>query len=184
MEEDREIIYIDEAGFYLNVKLGRTWAKKGHTPCFEEYCRYSHLSAISGISAKGELFFKLQGRSFHSGDVAAFLKDILQYVGKKITVIWDGAKIHQGKEVKALLQQQEDSSQEQICLVRIPSYSPDLNADEQVWQSLKDDMLKNVICKNIGELESRVSNAFEVLKKDTQKIKNYFKHPDVGYYYP
>jgi len=182
LEEDRIILYVDEAGFNLNVKTGKTWAIKGKTPCLKEGCRYKHISAISAISPCGELFFKLQDRSFLGGDVVAFLKDVLTVLDKKILAIWDGAAIHRDKHVKAFLEEEARTGANRVFLERLPPYSPDLNADEQVWQTLKDDMLKNVICKNLTELQDKVSSAFAILKQDVHKIKKFFFHKDVNFY--
>jgi hypothetical protein len=57
-----------------------------------------------------------------------------------------------------------------------------LNADEQVWQTIKDDMLKNIVCKNITELNEKLVNAFEKLKTQVDKVKSYFRHDKVGFY--
>jgi transposase len=76
----------------------------------------------------------------------------------------------------------EDDKERQIYFAKIPPYCPMLNADEQVWQTLKDDMLKNVICKNLTELKKTLENAFEELKTQTQKIANFCKHQEVAFY--
>ncbi len=170
---------MDEAGFYLLIKLGTTWAKKGKTPCVFQGCRYKHLSAISAISSDGELYYQIRGTSFTGEMIVAFLRELLLFFDKKLLIIWDGAKIHQDESVKKFL---ENENNDRIFLAKIPPYSPELNADEQVWQTLKDDMLKNIVCKTITELNKKLSDAFEILKTQTDKIKSFFRHPKVGFY--
>jgi transposase len=170
---------VDEAGFYLLVKLGKTWAKKGKTPCIEQSCRYQHLSAISAISEQGEMYFQIQNTSFTGLTIVAFLRALLVFFNKKLLIIWDGAKIHHDENVKQFL---SNENNDRIFLAKIPPYTPELNADEQVWQTLKDDKLKNVVCKNLTELHQKLEKAFNELKQDVEKIKSFFRHPEVHFY--
>jgi transposase len=161
------------------VKLGKTWAKKGKTPLLKQACRYKHLSAISAISEKGDLFFQIQSENFTGLTIVAFLRALLQYFDKKLLIIWDGARIHSDENVRKFLAEEND---DRIFLAKIPPYSPELNADEQVWQTLKDDKLKNVVCKNLTELKDKLTQAFNELKQEVEKIKSFFRHPEVNFY--
>jgi transposase len=60
-------------------------------------------------------------------------------------VIWDGSPIHR-REVTQFMATEEAKD---ISLEQLPSYAPDLNADEGVWQHLKNVELRNVCCKNL-----------------------------------
>jgi len=159
--------------------LGITWAKKGKTPIIKQGCSYQHLSAISAISEQGELYFSIQEVNYTGQSVVEFLKSLLSFFDQKLLIIWDGAKIHANDEVKAFLEQDIEY---QIFLAKLPPYSPMLNADEQVWQTLKDDMLKNVVCKNLSELKQKVQTAFKDLQEQVPKIISFFKHPEVAFY--
>lgn len=178
IEEDRVLLYVDEAGFYLLPKLGTTWAKRGQTPLLHEGCRYQHLSAISAISPAGDLVYQIQENNYKGENVVNFLKILLKTFNKKLLIIWDGARIHADENVKSFLRQDKEES---VFLAKIPPYSPELNADEQVWKALKSDMLKNVVCKNLAQLKIKLQNAFQELQKCTDKIAHFFKHPKVGF---
>jgi transposase len=170
---------VDEAAFYLLVKVGRTWAKKGKTPLILTGCKYRHICAISAISPAGDLYYQMQNISFDGQMVVSFLKSLLHHFQRKLLIIWDGASIHRDQCVKTFLEKEND---DRIFLHRIPAYSPQLNADEQVWQTLKDDMLKNVVCKTVDDLKTKVNNAFELLKEQKHKIVSFFHHPEVAFY--
>jgi transposase len=163
----------------LLIKLGTTWAKKGKTPVLRQGCRYKHLSVISAISPQGQLYYQIRNTSFTGLMVVEFLRELLAFFNQKLIIIWDGAKIHQDENVKSFL---ENENNDRIFLAKIPPYSPELNADEQVWQTIKDDMLKNIVCKNITELNEKLVNAFEKLKTQVDKVKSYFRHDKVGFY--
>jgi transposase len=77
------------------------------------------------------MFWDMRPDAFKGFSVVRFLKDLAAFAKKKILVIWDGASIHRSEEVKSFLASMQDN---EIWLERIPPYSPELNADEQVWK--------------------------------------------------
>ena len=70
---------MDEAAFYLLIKLGTTWSKKGKTPVLYQGCRYQHLSAISAISSEGDLHYQIKETSFTGETIVVFLKGISSF---------------------------------------------------------------------------------------------------------
>jgi transposase len=179
MKEERVIFYVDEAGVGLLPSLGKTYAPKGKTPVIAHKCRYKHLSVISAICEAGKMFWDIRHDAFKGLSIVQFLKDMLDYAKKKILVIWDGASIHRSDEVKSFLASLQDG---EVWLERIPPYSPELNADEQVWYHLKAVALKNTCAHNLKELESNVKYAMKGIEENLELIQSFFKHPEVGYY--
>lgn len=70
----------------------------------------------------------------------------------------------------------------EILLEQQPSNSPELNAAEQVWKTLKCDLLASVVYKHITALKIRLKNAFACLANKTKKIVQFVKHPLVQDY--
>lgn len=170
---------MDEAGVGLLPSLGKTYAPKGKTPLIAHKCRYKHLCVISAICDMGKMFWRLRPDAFKGFSIVSFLKELLAFAKKKILVIWDGASIHRSEEVKSFLASMQD---DEVWLERIPPYSPELNADEQVWNHLKTVLLKNTCAHNLKELESNVKYAMEIIEESPELIRSFFKHPEVGYY--
>lgn len=106
-----------------------------------------------------------------------FLKQLLTQFKEHLNVIWDGAKIHCGEAVKNFLA--TDPQAHRLQLYRIPAYSPELNASEQIWNYAKNVSLKNVFSKNISVLKTNVTDALEELKYNESILKAFFKHPKV-----
>lgn len=175
----RVIGYADEAAFYLLPSVGFTWARKGQTPVLRDGDRYRHLSVISLITATGDLHYHLQEGSYQGDDVVRFLRHVRESYPTTLTMIWDGASIHRGEAVKTFLQAENHGV---IQLEQLPAYSPELNADEQVWAYVKEHELQNVCCKTCDELKPHVVAAFERLKQRPELIRSFFKHPQVGFY--
>lgn len=88
--------------------------------------------------------------------VNLFLKQLSEkYTDAKILLILDNASYHknQGSEKYPL--------PENISLMFLPPYSPDLNPQENVWKIVKEAKFKNILCRNREELQNTVIEAFK-----------------------
>jgi transposase len=156
--------------------VSRTWARIGQTPLIKHDCQYTHLSTISAISEAGELYYQIQEESFKGHTIVEFLKYLRLMIDKPLSIIWDGAKIHQSEEVKRFLETIEEGM---VWLYRFPPYSPELNPDEQVWHHLKNIALKNVTCRTKEELKKHLIIALDALKARKNIVAAFFCHPQV-----
>jgi transposase len=174
-------IYIDEASISLASSLGYTYARVGEPPETEINADITNrLYLASGISATGDLLYLIRRKPFDGAAMVALLKQFLKNLSGKLLIVWDNASIHDCEETKHFLA--TDKQAQRLHLVKQPKYSPEVNADEQVWNQIKNKGLKNVICKNIKELKSKVTKEFEKLKNKPELIKQFFHHEDVGFY--
>ena len=121
----------------------------------------------------------IRNQPFDSEAIIAYLEYLHQVFQRKLLIIWDGASIHDSEAVRRYLATKE---QNEFHLVQQPYYSPELNADEQVWTYLKHHKLKNTCNPTIKELKTKITDVMEQLKKQPQTISNFFHHPDLGYY--
>jgi DDE superfamily endonuclease len=83
----------------------RTWAPRGQTPVLRVPLTRDHLSAISGITCDGRLFMQVRAVSYDAVAVVGFLGVLMRKISGQIVVIWDGAPIHRGQEIKDFRQQ-------------------------------------------------------------------------------
>lgn len=123
------------------------------------------------------MLYFIRNKPFDSKAIIEYL-DYLQQTLKKMLIVWDGASIHCSEELKAWLAKQKKND---FYLVQQPHYSPELNADEQVWHQLKSCELKNTCNRNVNELKPKIIQAMEKLKNDKNLIMSFFKHPKLGY---
>jgi transposase len=147
----------------------RTWAPRGQTPVLRVPLTRDHLSAISGITLDGRLFMQVRPASYDSVAVVGFLRVLLGKISGKIVVIWDGAPIHRGHEIKAFLKR---GAARRLHLEQLPGYAPDLNPDEGIWNSLKRVELGNVCCCDLDQLRRKLIQAKERLRHKKEIIKS------------
>lgn len=160
-DEGYVIVWVDESGFYLLPLAVRTWAPRGHTPILRVKLTHDHLSAISGITLDGRLFLQVREQSYDGDAIVGFLRVLLRKISGKVLVIWDGAPIHRSQAVKDFLRR---GAAKRLHLEALPSYAPDLNPDEGIWNYLKRVELANVCCHDLPELRTALIRARERLR--------------------
>ena len=132
------------------------------------------------VTENGGLYFHVKEGSFKGADIADFLRSLLYYFRKqKLLIIWDGAKQHFSQEVKDFL---ENESKGRIFLQRQPSYSPELNADEQAHGYIKQNILANRLFTKSKDLKAAVEDGYQWLKENSYLVYNFFFHEDLGFH--
>ena len=88
-----------------------------------------------------------------------------RYPNKDLLLILDNASFHktQGSESYPL--------PDNIHILYLPPYSPDMNPQENVWKIIKESEFKNILCRDVDELFARVVTAFNKRKRHKFKFK-------------
>lgn len=158
-----DLYYEDEIDLALLPTITHCWCKRGHQRKIEtprkNQKRYG-AGLIHWVS--GKLYW---ATSEHK-DNALFrsvLSQVLQSsdggTGRKIYVVIDNYRIHFAKPVLALLA----AHAEQIELVTLPTYSPQLNPVERFWKHLRRNVTHNTFFQTIDRLLEAVSSFFQDL---------------------
>jgi len=179
-EENRTIIYIDESAFSYCPYVCRTYSPKGVRPVLKHGYLRGGVQAISAVTEHGGLYYQVKSGTFKGQDVADFLIHLLYHFRRKnLLIIWDGATQHISEEVKEVLRKR---GQKRIHLERLPSYSPELNVDEQVHGYIKKNLLANRLFYKINELKNAVIQGYQYLKQKAQLVASFFYQEDTGFY--
>jgi len=165
------LYFQDESGVLLTPVLGRTWAKKGQTPKVMVTGNRGGLCVTSAISPAGKLIFRIEKGKVNADKHIEFLKQIMkQHPYRKIIVIEDNAPAHIAKKVNNFVEENKTK----LAIYRIPSYSPELNPDEHVWEYLKAHKLKAHQAKNKGELRNLVKRKMQGIQRKKGLISSFF----------
>lgn len=178
--EGRAFFYADESSFMLNPLWYKTYAPRGHPPRVDIWDKsFNYISACAAIGSQGEFIYTLNDKSYTGDKIVEFLKELLAYCPDPITLVWDGASIHFCKVVKNFL---ATLPKGRLKLVRQPSYSPELNASEQVWNYAKNVDLKNQVFKSVKSLKKALIETLDEFHKRKELIRRFFMHPQVAFY--
>jgi transposase len=170
-DEGRIIVFVDEAGFYLLPAAVRTYAPRGRTPELR-YPYWKHLSMISAITPDGRLFTMTREDAFDGEAVVRFLKHLLRYISGKLLVVWDRLPAHRSWVIKDFLRA---GATQRLHLAQLPSYAPELNPDEGVWNYLKRIELKNLCCHDVSELRSELRKAVARLRHRPAIVQGFIR---------
>jgi len=146
----RAILYFqDESNVSLTAFLGKTWAPRGKTPKARVTGHRGGVAAMSAISRRGRLLFRLHDKRIASAEVIDFLDQMLKHHKRRhLVVVMDQAPPHVSKKTKGCIE-----NQERLHVFHLPKYSPDWNPDEKVWNHLKHQELKSHQAKTKHELK-------------------------------
>ncbi|EAY26358.1 hypothetical protein M23134_08288 [Microscilla marina ATCC 23134] len=179
-KEGRVIFYGDESSFLLNPLKQRSYSPVGktqHLPLWDK--GFKSYMVCAAISEKGQLVYTHQKKPYDGEAIVEFLKVLIKQTDIPVTLIWDGASIHHCKIVQEFL---ETLPEGRLLLVKQPSYSPELNASEQVWNYLKNVIMKNQVFPTVKKLGRKLKQILREFKNKKSIIKKFFENPDVAFY--
>jgi transposase len=174
--EGAEIYFEDEAGVRSDYHSGTTWAIKGETPVVKTTGARFSLNMISAITTKGKMKFMTHSGKVNASVFCEFLKRLIHNITKKIFLILDGHPVHRSSKVKKLIQSMEG----RLRLFYLPPYSPELNPDELVWNSVKNKVGRSSI-KGPDDFENKVRNHLKRLQRNPSMICAFFQEPNARY---
>ena len=165
------LYFQDESSVSLVPVLGKTWAKKGETPKIKVTGNRGSIAVSSAISPAGRMVFRIEKGSVTSKTFIDFLKQIIRnHKWRKIIVIIDNSPTHTAKAVKEFIEQNKNK----IAIYYLPTYSPDLNPDEDVWRYLKNVKLKAHQARNKEEFKPLVLSKMQSIQRKPNVIKSFF----------
>lgn len=155
----------DEASVCLTPILGRTWAVPGHPRKVKVTGNRASVAAMSALSPRGRLVFRLHQKRIASGEVMDFLDQLLRHHPRRhVVVVMDQAKPHTSAATRSYI-----DGQKRLHVFYLPKYSPDWNPDEKVWNHLKNHELK----------AHRAQNKEELYALTDEKLTNMSEDPDL-----
>ena len=165
------LYFQDESSVSLVPVLGRTWAKKGETPKLKVTGDRGSIAVSSAISPAGRMVFRIEKGRVTSKTFIDFLKQIIKnHPWRKIIVIVDNSPTHTAKAVKDFVEENKNK----IAVYYLPTYSPDLNPDEEVWKYLKNVKLKAHQARNKKEFTPLVLSKMQSIQRRSNVIKSFF----------
>lgn len=171
------IYFFDESGIRSDFHSGTTWGKKGQTPIVEATGARFKLNMLAAISARGLLRFMTVKENVTADHVCTFLSRLMHNAENPVFLIWDGHPIHRSKKVKECVA----SFKGKLEIYTLPSYSPELNPVEQVWNNVKNQGVGRKRVFGPDQLKSLVLGSLRRLQKLPKIIKAFFKHPECSY---
>jgi transposase len=166
-----EVFFVDEASFRADADLRGTWVVPGEpalvdstSPGWKEKVVYYSAVCLE----TGEIEEMEVAGNCTAETSAAFLRQLRTDPPEALIVIRDNSPAHRGEARRAFLA----TPDLRLRLVAWPGYSPDDNADEAIWDWLREEVTANTclgtkakVREKVGTFSQRVSSRTEEAKR-------------------
>jgi transposase len=164
-------MYEDEASFWLDGTLHRTWARVGQQPHVETFGLRKTAHVFGALSLESSPRFRFHfAPVFNGSTFLGFLKRLVRSLRRKIFLIIDNAPCHHlPSEGKVWLA----SNRDRIELFRLPPYSPNLNPIEGAWKETKKRTTHNRFFRTTDERDAALTATFEGFDRNRASLAGY-----------
>jgi len=155
----------DEARVGQQGSLCRIWARRGTRPRKVKQRQFISTYIYAAACHKTGASCALILPYANSGIMNIFLVELSQKVpdGRHIALIVDNAGWHIAKAL---------SIPDNITLIPLPPYAPELNAMEQIWEWLRNHYLSNQCYENYDQIVEQACKAWNAISDDKATIKS------------
>lgn len=127
---------MDEARFGQQGTLTRMWAPRGSRPTAVKQTRYEWVYLYAAVEPTTGTSVALQAPHVNTGTMSVFLRMLSQELGPNdhAVLIMDQAGWHKSRKL---------AMPDNITILLLPPYSPELNPIERLWAYLRSHYLAN-----------------------------------------
>ena len=129
------VVFEDEASFWQDGSLHRTWSRVGVQPRVDTYGARETAHVFGAISLDTAKFTFRFADVFNGATFFEFLRQLVaRYDGRKVFLIIDNGPCH------TLDDAGQQWLKENLCRIelhRLPPYSPEFNPTEGVWKATR-----------------------------------------------
>ncbi len=175
--ENAVILWGDETAVKEDAHWIRGYAPKGQTPVLKTPTRWSKVSMISAISARGELAFQMVEGSINAERFIEFLTRLIEGRERKIFLVVDNLRVHHAKQVNEWLKDKREC----IELAFLPPYAPESNPDEYLNRDFKTALRTGPVSRNVEDLLEKATAFMNRIAALPEHVAAYFRHPAAAY---
>lgn len=172
-----EIFFLDEAGVRSDSALGRSYGLKGRTPVVKTSGKRQSINAISAVNPRGAFWYNVYPGRLNGASFIQFLRDFMKRRRKPVYMVLDSLPAHKTKAVQTYV----ESTQGKLELHFLPTYAPDTNPDEFVWNHLKQNGTSKKPLRADESLKQRVIADLSAIQNDPALVRTFFMAESVAY---
>ncbi len=155
---DLRVFFFDEARFGLQTSLARIWALSGQPLQIKVKQAYQNFYIYGSVEPKTGDNFSLFLPWVNTDMMNLYLEQMsLAYRNEEIVLIMDQAGWHKSKDLYV---------PENITIIYLPPYSPELNPIERLWKYLKTNFIHNRVFDSLKQMMVDMVDVFAELKND------------------
>jgi transposase len=158
-------VYVqDESRFGQQGTTTNVWAKKGSRPTAIRQTEYEYLWVLGAVCPETGHAEGLLSPQLNTKIVNEFLAQFARTipVDEHAVMLWDGAGFHASKQLRV---------PDNVTVVTLPAYSPELNPIENLWHYLKSHSWSNRAYDDYDALEEAAVDAWQKAALDADLMK-------------
>ena len=166
------VFFQDEARFGQQGTTTNIWATTGSRPTAIRQTEYQYLWVLGAVCPDTGQAEGLLSPRLNTAVINLFLEQFsAALTGQDHAVmIWDGAGFHTSKQLRV---------PDNITLVSLPAYSPELNPIENLWHYLKSHYWSNRAYADYDALEQAAVDAWQHAVMNPELMKSVCATPDL-----
>jgi transposase len=158
------VYFQDESRFGQQGTMTNVWAPRGSRPTAVRQTEYGYLWVLATVCPETGHAEGLLSPQLNSKVINIFLEQFSKSIpaDEHAVMIWDGAGFHTSKQVRP---------PQNITLLQLPAYSPELNPIENLWHYLKSHYWSNRPYDDYDALEEAAMTAWRTAVLDAETVK-------------
>ena len=163
------IFFVDEAHFRADVDVRQMWTQRGVAAMVDSSSPRlgEKATCYSAICLEtGEVEAMPVEETCTAETTVAFLKQLRDHHTEPLVIIWDNGPAHRGQEIRDHL----STPDVMLRLVALPAYSPDFNADEAIWDWVREEATANTCFGTKAKVRQTVDHFFASLAARTAEV--------------
>lgn len=155
-------MFQDEARFGRMARPRRCWAPPGTRPVMENGYEREFTYAYGAVSPlEGELEYCLCEK-MNTAAMGTFLAQVsTRYPDDHILMVVDGASSHKAKAL---------TIPDNISLILLPAYAPQLNPQENVWDEIREKNFPNRVFSTLTAVRQQLRTGLANFAADAQAV--------------
>jgi len=158
------LMFQDEARFGRMVRIRHCWAPTPERPMVANGYEREFVYVYGAVSpVEGELDWMI-GRQMNTERMSTFLAHVSAAHEREFMVmVVDGASSHICKDLQV---------PENIRLLRLPAYAPELNPQEHVWDEIREKEFPNRVFADLGSVMRQLEAGLPRLAANAQGLRS------------
>jgi len=158
------LMFQDEARFGRMVRIRRCWAPTPVRPVVDNGYEREFVYVYGSVSPReGDLDWMIC-RKMNTERMGAYLAQVsAAHPAEFMVMVVDGASSHVAKDLTV---------PENIRLLRLPPYSPELNPQEHVWDEIREKEFPNRVFADLPSVTHQLETGLPRLATDHKRLRS------------
>jgi transposase len=147
----------------------------GETPVQHAWARHDRITAVAALTRapwaeRFGLYYSLLDHNARTPDILRFLQDIHNHLRRSILLVCDRWSVH-----RAAVRRLKEKGVNWLTVDWLPSYAPELDPVENVWDQSKYGDLANFIPDDILQMHDILDTLLQQYRHDPDRLQSFFR---------